>query len=51
MTSSSPVPFTAIAEEDIHAETLFDPEFEFVYPTGIVSLLHFVWSRGRGNAD
>jgi hypothetical protein len=48
MTSSSPVPFAAITEEDIHAELFLDPKFEFVYPTGIASLLHFVQSYSPG---
>jgi hypothetical protein len=48
MTSSSPVPFTALTEENIHAKLFFDPEFEFVYPTGIASLLHFFQSYSPG---
>jgi len=30
MTSSSPVPFTTVTEENIHAQGFFDPQFEFV---------------------
>jgi hypothetical protein len=30
MTSSSPVPFTTVTDEDIHAKGLFDPKFELV---------------------
>jgi hypothetical protein len=30
MTSSSPVPFTTVTEENIHAKGFFDPQFEFV---------------------
>ena len=47
VTSSSPVPLAAFTEENIHAETSLDPEFEFVYPTGVASLLHFVRSQSQ----
>jgi hypothetical protein len=30
--STPPVPFTAIAEEDIHAQALLDFEPNFIYP-------------------
>jgi len=40
VTSSSPVPFTTVTEENIHAKVFFDPQFEFVYPAGTASLLH-----------
>ena len=30
--STPPVPFTAIAEEDIHAQVLLDLEPNFIYP-------------------
>jgi hypothetical protein len=30
MTSSSPVPFTTVTEENIHAQVFFDPQVEFV---------------------
>jgi len=30
MTSGSPVPFTTVAEENIHAQGFLDPQFEFV---------------------
>jgi hypothetical protein len=40
MTSASPVPFAVVAQENVHAKTLFEPEFEFVYPVGTASLFH-----------
>ena len=49
MTSTSPVPFTTFAEENIHTQGSLDPKFELIQPTGIASLLHFVWSNNRDN--
>jgi hypothetical protein len=49
MTSSSPVPLTTVTEKNIHTKGFFDPQFEFVQPAGIASLLHFVWSGSQGN--
>jgi len=32
MASTAPVPFTTIAEEDIHAQVFLDLELNFIYP-------------------
>ena len=42
MTGSSPVPSTTVTEENIHAQGFSNPQFEFIQPSGIASLLHFV---------
>lgn len=47
MTCGPPVPFAAVAEKNGHTEALPDPQFEFVYPTGTVSLGHFFRNRRK----
>jgi hypothetical protein len=49
MTGTSPVPFAAFAEQNIHPQGFLDPQFEIIQPAGIASLLHFVWSKNRDN--
>jgi hypothetical protein len=49
MTSTSPVPFTTFTEENIHTQGSLDTKFELIQPTGIASLLHFVWSNNLDN--
>jgi hypothetical protein len=49
VTSTSPIPFAAAAEENIDAQGSFDLQFEFAQPAGIASFLHFVPIGSRGN--
>jgi len=47
VTGGSPVPFAGVTEENVHAETLSDPEFKLVYPAGAGSFFHLIWTSGR----
>jgi hypothetical protein len=42
MASAPPVPLATVTEENIHAQSLLNPKFEFVHPAGTASYFHFV---------
>ena len=48
MTSASPVPLAAATEENIHAQCLLNPKFEFIQPAGTTSFFHVIPCENLG---